>query len=62
MFEVIRDDKFEDWLDRIDLLLDHLHNLSTDDFSDRYDFDIAYYDDLRPREVVYKLEKKFLDN
>ena len=62
MFEVTRNVKFEDWLDRIDALLDHQHCLSTDDFADKYDFEIAYYDDLRPREVVYKLEAKFLDN
>ncbi len=62
MFQVHRDIKYEDWVDRIDRLLDHLHNLSTDDFSDKYDFEVAYNDDLRPREVVYKLETKFLDN
>ena len=62
MFEITRDIKFEDWMDRIDCLLDHQHCLSTDDFTDKYDFEASYSDDLRPREVVYKLETKFLDN
>ena len=60
MFHVTKDDKFEDWMSRIDALLDHQHAISSDAFSDRYDFETAYYDDLRPREVVYKLERKFL--
>ena len=60
MFQITRDVKFEDWLDRVDMLLDHSHQLCTDDFADKYDFEIAYGDDLRPREVVYKLERKFL--
>ncbi|MCP4437522.1 MAG: hypothetical protein GY810_01000 [Aureispira sp.] len=62
MFEITRDLKYEDWLGRIDAVLDHSHCLSTDTFSDKYDFETAYNDGLRPREVVYKLENKFLDN
>lgn len=62
MFQVTKDIKYEDWIDRIDMLLDHLYQLSTDSFSDKYDFEAAYYDDLRPREVVNKLENKFLGN
>ena len=62
MYEISKDVKFDKWLDRLNTLLDYQYNLHTDDFVNKYDFEVAYNDDRRPREVVSALEKKFLDN
>jgi len=62
MYEISKDLKYDKWICRLNTLLDYQHNLHTDDFSDKYDFEVAYHDDRRPREVVSALEKKFLDN
>jgi hypothetical protein len=62
MYEISKDVKYDKWISRLNTLLGYQHNLHTDDFSDKYDFEVAYNDDRRPREVVTSLEKKFLDN
>ena len=62
MYEITKDTKFDKWLSRLNILLEYQHSLHTDDFVDKYDFEVAYNDDRRPREVVTSLEKKFLDN
>ena len=62
MYEITRNQKFETWLQRLNTLLMYQHDLHTEDFEDKYDFETAYHDDRRPREVVSALEKKFLDN
>lgn len=62
MFYPSTDANFEEWIDRIDALLDHQECLSSFDFEDKFDFEEAFEQDRSPREVVAILVKRFLDN